>query len=136
MGNDMADDIKDRLKDWTQGTVDAAGRATQKAAEVATDAVTVICDKYQESGVGDKIQDLGSWTKEQLDRSGVTAAAKTVTEQTSDVLDTVSGQKILEHMEERNVRQDKYNDILATKLEEALHRIEVLEKSLPKVPSS
>ena len=115
MEKNIVDDIKDKLGSWTDVVVEVAKDTTAKVGEVATGAGTAISDAYQ-----------GSVTN-------ATAAAKTVSAKTSEVLDTVSGQKILEHMEERNVLQDKYNDILATKLEEALHRIEVLEKFLPKV---
>lgn len=128
----MADNLKDTLKDWTHGTVEMTGKVTQKAKEMTADAGVIISDKYKKSGLQDTIKDLGSWTNEQLDRSGLPAAAKSALENTTNVLDTVSGQKILELMEERNVLQDKYNDILATKLEEALRRIGALEKLIPK----
>jgi len=132
----MTDDIKDRLTNWVRDAADVAGDAAKKVAEITTDAADTISEKYRQSPLQGKMDNAAGWTKEQLHRSGVAAAAKTVTEKTSDVLDTVSGQKILELMEERNVLQDKYNDILATKLEEALRRIEALEKLLPKLPSS
>ena len=128
----MADDVKETLKGWTQATVDAVESATKQVAEVVTGAAGTMADKYQGSGLQDKINDLGNWTIEQVERSGVTDAGKTVVEKTGDVLDTLSGQKILDQMEERNTLQDKYNDILATKLEEAFRRIDGLEKLLGK----
>jgi hypothetical protein len=132
----MADDIRDRLTNWVRDAADVAGDAAKRVAEVTTDAADTISEKYGQSPLQEKMDNAVGWTKEQLHRSGVAAATKTVTEKTSDVLDTVSGQKILELLEDRNVLQDKYNDILATKLEEALRRIEALEKLLPKLPSS
>ncbi|MBC97006.1 MAG: hypothetical protein CME63_04615 [Halobacteriovoraceae bacterium] len=48
----------------------------------------------------------------------------------SNALDEISGKKLLALVEERLTIQDTYNDILATKLEEALQRIEELEQRL------
>ncbi len=44
--------------------------------------------------------------------------------------DVVSGKKLLQLIEERLERQMQYNDILATKLEEALRRIADLEEKV------
>ncbi|MCC9621371.1 hypothetical protein LPB41_06650 [Thalassospira sp. MA62] len=46
--------------------------------------------------------------------------------------DTVTGAKLLEEVRAMVVLQEKYNDVLATKLEEALQRIEILEATLSK----
>ncbi|MDD3021335.1 MAG: hypothetical protein PHX61_10245 [Alphaproteobacteria bacterium] len=42
-------------------------------------------------------------------------------------LDSVSGQKMYDLVQERLAVQDQYNDVLAAKLHEALERIETLE---------
>jgi hypothetical protein len=122
MEKNMVDDIKDKLGSWTGVVVDVAKDTTAKVAEVATETVKAIGDAYQGSGLEETV-------------TNASAVAKTASDKTGEVLDTVSGQKILEHMEKRNVLQNKYNDILATKLEEAFRRIEVLEKRFAKVAS-
>ena len=50
-----------------------------------------------------------------------------LTEDASEQLDKLSGKKILELVEKRLSLQDQYNDILATKLDEALTRLSILE---------
>jgi chromosome condensin MukBEF MukE localization factor len=62
-----------------------------------------------------------------LDDKGITSKIKTAAEFTEEQLDIVSGSKALKLVEERILLQDKYNDILATKIDEALNRIEYLE---------
>ena len=131
----MADRVKNTVKSWSEGVAKKAGGAAKRVTKATTDAAGSMSEKLKNSDLKDRVSDAGSWTKEQFHRSGVGAATKVVTQTTSDVLDTVSGQKILDLMEERNALQDKYNDILATKLEDALRRIELLEKVFTKVPS-
>ena len=48
----------------------------------------------------------------------------------SDQFDILTGKKILEEVQKRLANQDKYNDVLATKLVEALERIKILEHRL------
>ncbi len=68
----------------------------------------------------------------------VSAAVKTVSDASIKVggvavdavkegLDSVSGQKMYDLVQERLAVQDQYNDVLAAKLHEALERIEALE---------
>ena len=52
---------------------------------------------------------------------------KTTAGKVNSSLDTVSGAKLLAEVREMVSLQEKYNDVLATKLEEALQRIQVLE---------
>jgi hypothetical protein len=47
-----------------------------------------------------------------------------------DRLDQVTGKQLVELLEERLRMQDDYNDVLATKLAEALERIAALEEKL------
>ncbi len=67
-------------------------------------------------------------------RNAVNTAADTsmkvggkVVDKASDCLDSMSGQKIYDVVQERLAVQDQYNDVLASKLHEALQRIEALE---------
>ena len=61
-------------------------------------------------------------------------AAKDVALDASDAfsnrIDELSGEKMFKEVEERLNQQDKYNDILATKLHEALQRIQDLEAAV------
>ena len=57
-------------------------------------------------------------------------SAKTAASAVGDGMDVVSGKKVLELVEQRLELQSQYNDVLATKLEEALQRIDVLEKEI------
>lgn len=68
--------------------------------------------------------------KRYLDDKGVTSKAKSVADFTEEQLDILSGSKALKLVEERLILQEKYNDILATKLDEVLNRIENLEVKL------
>jgi len=61
-------------------------------------------------------------------------AAKDVALDASDAfsnrIDELSGEKMFKEVEERLNQQDKYNDILATKLHESLQRIQDLEAAV------
>ncbi len=48
----------------------------------------------------------------------------------SDGIDVMSGQRMFDLVQERMAVQDQYNDVLASKLYEALQRIERLEKAV------
>jgi hypothetical protein len=48
----------------------------------------------------------------------------------SNRIDELSGEKMFKEVEERLNQQDKYNDILATKLHESLQRIQDLEAAV------
>jgi hypothetical protein len=132
----MANDAIGKVKGWLRDVADVTGDAVTGAGNVSWSLAESIRDKANETGVTEKVGDSIEWTKEQLDRAGITAVTQAVAEKTTDTLDTVTGQKIFHLMEERNGLQDKYNDILATKLEEALDRITALEKVLLKTSSS
>ena len=87
--------------------------------------------------VKEKFED--SDTKKFLDEKGITEQAVKATDKAlnkalkvkgkySKTMDEISGAKIMELVEKRLEIQSEYNDILATKLEEALERIEKLEQ--------
>lgn len=58
---------------------------------------------------------------------------KSTAHRVSDSMDVISGVKLLETVQEMIELQEKYNDVLAGKLEEALLRIEVLEEALKSI---
>ena len=57
-------------------------------------------------------------------------SAKSAAGSVGEGFDVVSGKKILDLVEQRLELQAQYNDVLATKLQEALQRIDVLEKEI------
>jgi hypothetical protein len=128
----MAEAWKLPMKQWVLETADTAVELARKAAREAQDATEVAIKTYHESGLKDTVEETAAWTKEQLDKTGVTEVASRVADTVGEELDTISGQKILDLVEERLALQARYNDILASKLEEALQRIAVLEARLSK----
>ena len=89
-------------------------------------AAEAIKEDYKKSDLKQQVDEAASQTKEFLDEKGVTEKASKAYDATQDHLDTVAGTKLLQLVEERLELQAKYNDILATKLQEAIQRIEAL----------
>ena len=71
-------------------------------------------------------------TKQFCDEKGITEKAIQVGNKVSDGKKTFTGEKALEELTKIINLQKCYNDLLATKLEEALKRIEVLEQKIDK----
>lgn len=71
-------------------------------------------------------------TKQFCDEQGITEKAIKVGNKAIDSKKTFTGEKALEELTKIINLQKCYNDLLATKLEEALKRIEVLEQRLDK----
>jgi DNA-binding transcriptional ArsR family regulator len=68
--------------------------------------------------------------------SGAKKHVDTFKTKSGEKLDVVTGLAIYELLQERISLQDRYNDLLAAKLSEALERISELEKKLSKLNSS
>jgi len=68
--------------------------------------------------------------------SGVKKHVDTVKTKSGEKIDMFSGQAMYELVQERLSLQDRYNDLLATKLHEALERICELEKKISDLISS
>ena len=98
--------LKDVAKNKVTKSVDSDRKAVTKARALATDAQR----KYEESGAKGKVDAVQS--------------------QISGKLDEISGQAIYQLVQERLAEQGQFNDLLATKLQEALERISELEKRL------
>lgn len=113
----MADDFIKRLRE-----------ASEVAADLANSAAGFAKEAYEHTGVKSKLESVSKVAKDLFESSGVTDAATHFSGAAGDTLDTLSGAKILALVEERLEIQSKYNDILATKLEEALSRIKLLEE--------
>lgn len=85
---------------------------------------------YPGAEVKKQVDQLASQAKQYLDETGVTEKVSKAYGVTQEHLDTMTGVRLLQLAEERMELQAKYNDILATKLAEALQRIEALEKCI------
>ena len=87
---------------------------------------------YQKSEVKHTVDRASEDTKQFLEERRVLEKASKAYEATQEHLDKISGAKLHKLVEERMVLQNQYNAILATKLHEALSRIEALEQQLSK----
>ena len=67
------------------------------------------------------------------EETGVKRLINTASGFTEEKFDVVSGQAMYELVQERLVLQDRYNDILATKLHEALEKIKELEEKISRL---
>ncbi len=79
-----------------------------------------------------KVTEATNKTKGLLDDYGVTDKVNAASDTVGEHLDTISGAKQLQLVEERLALQSQYNDILAQKLDEALDRINELESQVKK----
>ncbi len=105
--------LKGTLKGLTEATKD-------KVKEVAdSDRKPVRKAKALASGVGRQV--LGSGAKGKTDA---------IQSQIFGKLDEISGQAMYQLVQERLAEQDRFNDLIATKLHEALERVSELEERL------
>jgi predicted nucleic acid-binding Zn-ribbon protein len=108
----------------------SAADLLRSASDSAGEAVKEAKEKYEQSLLKAKLDQAAEQTQKVLDETGISEFAGRVSKSANEQLDSVSGAKMLALVEERLQIQDHYNDILATKLQEALDRIEELEKQL------
>jgi hypothetical protein len=105
----------------------AAGTAgVGMAASVASTAAAAGGTVVSKTGLGTAVGYLDST----LEQRGVKQAFGSAAGAVVDRLDQVTGKQLVELLEERLRMQDEYNDVLATKLAEALERIATLEEKL------
>ena|SRR2546427_775178 len=123
----MTDDWKSRVKDAAKG---AASGLVEDAADVAGYTRQLAKDTYDRTGLRSKVHAMSDAAKDLLEEAGVIDTAARFSKVAGDQLDTLSGAKLLALVEERLSIQSKYNDILATKLQEALDRIKILEEMI------
>ncbi len=88
---------------------------TKKSIEFAKGCVDRISKDKQVNAVVKTVSDAG------FKAGGIAVDA------VKEKLDSATGQKMYDLVQERLAVQDQYNDVLAAKLHEALQRIEVLE---------
>lgn len=109
---------------------DVASQAKQKAGKIASSAAGVAgqalgaTSETTKSAAGAATDAAGHAIDVASDTTKSTAGA------VGEGFDVVSGKKLLQLVEERLELQTQYNDILATKLEEALRRIAALEEKV------
>ncbi len=80
-----------------------------------------------------KTQTAMKTTKQFCDEKGITETTVKVGNKINDGKRTFTGEKALEELTQIINMQNCYNDLLATKLEEALKRIEILEQRLDRI---
>jgi hypothetical protein len=115
--SDLGTDMKQRARTLAAAAANTIGRGVDQVKPYTEPVTEAVGDAYR------KVDGL-------LDRAGVKETAEKITDTVSEQLDVVSGKKILDEVRRRLTTQDKYNDVLATKLFEALERIKILEQKL------
>ncbi len=81
---------------------------------------------YTGSKVEEKINHFG----EQLEATGIPQRLGDAKDTIGEKLDEVTGKRLVDLLEVRLEKQDMYNDVLATRLAEALGRISQLEQEI------
>ena len=123
----MQNDWKKRAKDASHAAV---SKIADQAAGAGASAGHVAKEAYERSGLKSKVGAASRRTKDLLESSGASDTVAHFSSVAGKQLDTLSGAKLLELVEERLAIQSKYNDVLATKLQEALDRIQRLEAAI------
>ena len=106
-----------RLKGTLKGLTDVAKTKVDEVADSDRKAVT-------------KARDLATDVQRRYEESGVKGKVDAVQSEVSGKLDEISGQAMYQLVQERLAEQDRFNDLLATKLHDALERISELERRL------
>ena len=84
----------------------------------------------RDSKVGTKTRDIATGIQSGYLNTGAKGKVDAVQSQISEKLDEISGQEMYQLVQERLVEQERFNDLVATKLQEAHERIAELEKQL------
>lgn len=101
-------------------------------ADLTIDAAKHIADKSNQAFSATGLSSAVEYLDNALEERGIKDAIADATEAVGDKLDQVTGKQLVEMLEAKLRRQDEYNDIMATRLAEALQRIAALEKTLAK----
>jgi|GEM_PF-6421349 len=110
---------KKALGDASSRVTNTGSAVASKAASLGTSGVAKVAVYGHQTivGAGNAVEASGA-------RQAITATASVVSEK----LDEVSGKRLVELLEKKLQIQDSYNNILATRLAEAIVRISVLEE--------
>jgi len=106
-----------RLKHTLKGLKEVGKGKVKQAAE-------------SDSKVVKKARDLAIDAGRRIEESGARGKVDVVRTQISGKLDEISGQAMYQLVQEHLAEQERFNDLIATKLHEALERISELEKRL------
>ncbi|MBI2486455.1 MAG: hypothetical protein HYW01_05770 [Deltaproteobacteria bacterium] len=106
-----------------------------KFKNILTDSIDAIKNKANEvveknPEIVNKAKKLASDVHKKYVESGAEEKVDIFTNKSSEKLDEISGHAMYKLVEERLAEQDRFNDLLATKLHEALERISELERKL------
>ena len=114
----------DNLKTTVKDTVQTTSSKAIKKLSTATDSVK---DYFSQLASNPKTEKALQHTQEAL--LSMQVALK-------DMADNVAGKKMVEQAQALIEKQEKYNNVLATRLAEALDKIKVLEERLNKVEAN
>ncbi|MCY4151380.1 MAG: hypothetical protein OXE94_03985 [Aestuariivita sp.] len=129
-------DIQDSVKEF-DGKSKISEKALNASKQIAS-AVDEVRDKAKEFDEKNKITEKTLETKEQITSAvaeNTPEQVKLALEKISETSEVISGSKIMSDMTEALEIQRTFNDILASKLEEALNRISALEAILKRSDS-
>jgi len=110
----------------TEKVTDLASSGAAFVTDTASAAVDVSTDAY----AGSRLEAAVNYMGDGLEERGVFSAIAAATEAVGDKVGQVTGARLVEMLEEKLRLQDQYNDLLATRLAEALDRIAKLEGRL------
>jgi hypothetical protein len=125
------------LSDAVGAISEASATVADKAAELGAAGVEMTTDTAKQiaqtsvsvfSGMG--LASAIEYLDDAIDQQAITSAISDAAEVVGDKLDQVTGKQLVEMLEAKLRRQDEYNDILATRLAEALQRIAAIEQRL------
>ncbi len=111
---------------WVDRITQAVNNVTASINTQAHRAIDASNDAYTGSRVEEKVNHFG----EQLEATGIPQRLGNTKDTIGEKLDEVTGKRLLELLEVRLEKQDMYNDVLATRLAEALDRISKLEHEM------
>ena len=127
---DALGDVAEHIGDLGEAIADKAVAAASSGVSLATNAASAVVEAGADAYAGSRLESLVSYVGEGLDDRGVFDAIETATGAVGDKIGQVTGKRLMEMLEEKLKLQDQYNDVLATKLAEALDRIAKLEARL------
>jgi hypothetical protein len=152
-GKSLWNKTKEKLNAVSAKTASAGGVVASKATELgstsATKAVDIGKQSYavaneatrgafevgKQAYTGSKLESVVSYLDGELEERGAKKAIQDTTGAVLGKVDQVTGKRLLELLEEKLRVQDTYNDVLATRLAEALQRIAKLEAVCKKLAS-
>ena len=105
---------------------DIASGGAAIAGDAASAAIAAGKGVYARSGLDAAVDYIGDG----LEQKGVFDAIESATEAVGDKFGQITGKRLVEMLEEKLRLQDQYNDVLATRLAEALERIATVEARL------